>query len=30
VHAGTIVAMDMPAKLLARLGDEIIEIRVTG
>jgi ABC-type proline/glycine betaine transport system ATPase subunit len=30
VHAGTIVAMDMPAKLLARLGDEIIEICVTG
>jgi ABC-2 type transport system ATP-binding protein len=30
VHAGTIVALDTPAKLLARLGDEIVEIRVTG
>jgi ABC-2 type transport system ATP-binding protein len=30
VHEGTIVALDTPANLLARLGDEIVEIRVTG
>jgi len=30
VHAGLIVAMDTPAKLLARLGDDIAEIRVAG
>ena len=30
VHAGRIVALDSPTKLLARLGDEIVEARVTG
>jgi ABC-2 type transport system ATP-binding protein len=29
VHAGRIVALDTPANLLAGLGDEIVEIRVT-
>src|SRR5215813_11844220 len=28
VHAGTIVALDTPARLLATLGEEIVEIRV--
>jgi ABC-2 type transport system ATP-binding protein len=30
VHAGAIVALDTPARLLARLGEEIVEVRVTG
>ena len=30
VHRGTIVALDTPAKLLARLGERIIEARVIG
>jgi ABC-2 type transport system ATP-binding protein len=30
VHVGAIVALDTPARLLARLGDEIVEVRVTG
>jgi ABC-2 type transport system ATP-binding protein len=30
VHAGTIVALDSPKQLLARLGDDIVEVRVTG
>jgi ABC-2 type transport system ATP-binding protein len=30
VHAGAIVALDTPARLLARLGVEIVEVRVTG
>lgn len=30
VHAGDIVALDTPARLLARLGDEIVEVRVSG
>jgi ABC-2 type transport system ATP-binding protein len=30
VHRGTIVAMDSPAKLLARLGERIVEARVVG
>jgi ABC-2 type transport system ATP-binding protein len=30
VHAGTIVALDTPANLLARLGAEIVEVRVAG
>ena len=30
VHAGTIVALDTPRNLLARLGNEIVEVRVTG
>ena len=30
MHAGAIVALDSPSALLARLGDEIIEARVTG
>jgi ABC-2 type transport system ATP-binding protein len=30
VHTGAIVALDTPARLLARLGAEIIEVRVTG
>jgi ABC-2 type transport system ATP-binding protein len=28
MHAGTIVALDTPAKLLATLGDEVLELRV--
>jgi ABC-2 type transport system ATP-binding protein len=30
VHEGAIVALDTPANLLARLGEEIVEVRVTG
>jgi len=30
VHAGAIVALDTPERLLARLGEEIVEVRVTG
>jgi ABC-2 type transport system ATP-binding protein len=30
VHTGAIVALDTPAKLLARLGDEVIAVRVSG
>jgi ABC-2 type transport system ATP-binding protein len=30
VHAGAVVALDTPARLLARLGEEIVEVRVTG
>jgi ABC-2 type transport system ATP-binding protein len=30
VHAGRMVALDAPARLRARLGEEILEIRVTG
>ena len=30
IHAGTIVALDTPTALLARFGDEIVEVRVTG
>lgn len=30
VHAGTIVALDAPASLRARLGNELLEIRVKG
>jgi ABC-2 type transport system ATP-binding protein len=30
VHAGEIVALDTPAALLARLGDQLLELRVAG
>ena len=30
VHCGEIVALDTPAALLARLGDQLLELRVTG
>jgi ABC-2 type transport system ATP-binding protein len=30
IHAGTIVALDTPAALLAGLGDELLELRVDG
>jgi len=30
VHAGAIVALDTPQRLLARLGDDIVEVRVAG
>jgi ABC-2 type transport system ATP-binding protein len=30
VHAGAVVALDTPARLLAKLGEEIVEVRVTG
>jgi ABC-2 type transport system ATP-binding protein len=30
LHAGTIVALDTPANLLARLGEEVLEARVSG
>ena len=30
VHAGVIVALDTPERLLARLGEGIVEVRVTG
>jgi len=30
VHAGAVVALDTPQRLLARLGDGIVEVRVTG
>jgi ABC-2 type transport system ATP-binding protein len=30
VHAGTVVALDTPADLLARLGEQIVQVRITG
>jgi ABC-2 type transport system ATP-binding protein len=30
VHAGSVLALDTPANLRARLGDEIVEARITG
>jgi ABC-2 type transport system ATP-binding protein len=30
VHEGSIVALDSPRRLLARLGDDIVQVRVTG
>jgi ABC-2 type transport system ATP-binding protein len=30
IHAGSIVALDTPAALLAGLGDELLELRVEG
>jgi ABC-2 type transport system ATP-binding protein len=30
VHAGTILALDTPVNLLARLGEQIVEARITG